>query len=172
MEMRDSYPNHYERAFESWLIENHIKYKTLDQHKRAAFNRSKVKSFDFLIYPANQQTVIAEVKGRKFIGTSLAGLTGLECWVTADDVAGLTKWQKIFPDHAAAFIFAYKMENVDVDFDGREVFDFDGTRYMFFAVKLTDYIKFMKLRSPKWKTVTLPADKFRKCAVQLQQLLL
>ena len=69
------------------------------------------------------------------------------------------------------FIFAYKTEKIDVDFDGRDVYEFGGGRYVFFAVKLDDYRKFMTVRSPKWQTVTLPADKFRKCAVQMQELL-
>jgi hypothetical protein len=30
----------------------------------------------------------------------------------------------------------------------------------------------MKRRSPKWQTVTLPADKFRQCAVQIYEFLL
>ncbi|MHC4423728.1 MAG: HYExAFE family protein, partial [Planctomycetota bacterium] len=105
--------------------------------------------------------------------TSFAKLTSFECWVTADDVDGLARWQQVFgPDHTAVFVFAYKIENIDVDFDGRDVYDFAQDRYIFFAVKLDDYRKFMKRRSPKWQTVTLPADKFRQCAVQMQNLLL
>jgi hypothetical protein len=163
--------NHYERAFESWLIDNHIRYTTVDEQKRAEFGLCKVKSFDFLLYPNNQQVIIAEVKGRLFKGTSFAKLAGFECWVTAEDIDGLTKWQEVFGQgHTAVFVFAYKIENIDVDFDGREVYDFDSNRYMFFAVKLDDYRAFMKQRSPKWQTVTLPADKFRRCAVQLKKL--
>jgi len=59
-----------------------------------------------------------------------------------------------------------------VDFDGRDVYDFDQNRYVFFCAKLDDYRKFMKRRSPKWQTITLPADKFRQCAVQINELLL
>lgn len=180
--MKDLSPNHYERAFENWLIDNRIQYIAVDEHKKAAFGRSKVKSFDFLLYPPNeqgprfagiQQIIIAEVKGRLFKGTSFAKLTGFECWVTAEDIDGLTKWQEVFGlGHLAVFVFAYKIENIDVDFDGRDVFHFDANRYVFFAVKLDDYREFMKRRSPKWKTVTLPADKFRWCAMQMQNLLL
>ncbi len=163
----------YERAFENWLIDNHIQYIAIDEHKRAAFGRCKIKSFDFLLYPHNQQVIIAEVKGRLFKGTSFAKLTGFECWVTTEDIDGLTKWQEVFgKGHTAVFVFAYKIENIDVDFDGREVYDFDADRYMFFAVKLDDYREFMKQRSPKWQTVTLPADKFRQCAVQIYEFLL
>ena len=181
--MKDIPANHYERAFENWLIDNHIQYVTINEQKRAKFPASirsaeasglcKFKSFDFLLYPRNQEAIIAEVKGRAFKGTSFAKLAGFECWVTAEDIDGLTKWQEVFGQgHTAVFIFTYKVENIDVDFDGREVYDFDANRYMFFAVKLDDYRKFMKQRSPKWQTVTLPADKFRRCAVQMQNLLL
>jgi hypothetical protein len=170
--MKNFPPNHYERAFENWLIDNRIQYIAVDDQKRAAFGRSKIKSFDFLLYPRNQQIIIAEVKGRKFKGTSFAKLTGFECWVTTEDIAGLAKWQEVFGTaHLAVFVFTYRIENIDVDFDGRDTYEFDANRYVFFAVKLNDYRRFMKRRSPKWQTVTLPADKFRKCAVQMQSLL-
>lgn len=171
--MKDFAPNHYERAFESWLRDNHIKYVAVDEQKRATFARSRIKSFDFLLYPPNGQIIIAEVKGRSFKGTSLVNLTGLECWVTAEDIDGLTHWQQVFGrDHQAVFVFTYKVENIDVDFDGRDFYDFDENRYIFFCVGLADYRRFMKRRSPKWQTVTLPADKFRECAIQMQALFL
>ncbi len=166
-------PNHYERAFESWLIDNRIQYIAIDEQKRTAFGHSKVKSFDFLLYPRNGQIIIAEVKGRLFKGASFEKLAGFECWVTAEDIDGLTRWQQVFGSaHQAIFVFAYRIENVDVDFDGRDIYDFDANRYVFFCIKLSDYRKFMKRRSPKWQTVTLPADKFRQSAVQMQNLLL
>jgi hypothetical protein len=171
--MKDISDNHYERAFKNWLIDNHIKYVAFDEHKRMTLGQTDIKSFDFLLYLPGDRIVIAEVKGRTFKGTSLANLTHLECWVTTEDVDGLTKWQEVFgADHQAVFIFAYKMANIDVDFDGREIFDFDANRYLFLCVRLDDYRRFMKRRSPKWQTVTLPADKFRQCAVPLGELLL
>ena len=171
--MKNFHLNHYERAFGNWLIDNHIQYIAVDEQKRAALGRSNIKSFDYLLYPPNQQIIVAEVKGRSFKGTSFAKLAGFECWVTADDVAGLTRWQELFgSSHTAAFVFAYRIEKIDVDFDGREVYDFDGGRYIFFCVKLDDYCRFMKRRSPKWQTVTLPAEKFRDCAVHISEFLL
>ncbi len=170
--MRDTTANQYEKAFESWLIEHRIQYVAADEHKRAAFGHTNIKSFDFLLYLPAGRIVIAEVKGRKFTGTSMEGLASLECWVTAEDVDGLSAWQQVFGEgHRAFFIFAYKVENIDVDFDGRDVFEFDNNRYVFFAVGLDDYVKFMKRRSPKWRTVTLPADKFRQCAVEIGRLI-
>lgn len=164
--------NHYERALRDWLLDNHIQHVVVGQHKKAVFGRARIKSFDFLLYPANGQIIIAEVKGRAFKGASLAELTGLECWVTTEDVEGLRRWQEVFGSpHQAIFVFAYRIENIDVDFDGREVFHFDGSRYVFFGIRLDDYRRFMKRRSPKWQTVTLAADKFRQCAVEISELL-
>ena len=165
-------PNHYELAFENWLIENRIKYVVADEHKRTVFGHSEIKSFDFLLYPRNGQPIISEVKGRKFRGTSLAKLAGFECWVTAEDVDGLARWRQVFGgDHRAIFVFAYEIENIDVDFDGREVFEFDGNRYLFLCITLDNYRRFMKPRSTKWQTVTLPAARFRESAVHINSFL-
>ncbi len=171
--MTDFSPNHYERAFENWLLDNRIRYVRADEHKRAPFGHSGIKSFDFLVEAAEGRTIIAEVKGRTFKGTSLAKMAGFECWVTAEDVDALGKWRQALGDsHEAVFVFAYKIENIDVDFDGMDVLDLDDSRYVFFCVKLDDYRRFMKRRSPRWQTVTLPADKFRQSAVHISQFLL
>ncbi len=170
--MKDSLPNHYEQAFENWLKDHRIEYVTEYQHERATFRNVEIKSFDFLLYP-HSRPIIVEVKGRTFRGASLAKMAGFECWVTAEDVDGLLTWQKILGGgHRALFVFAYKMEKIDVDFNGKDVFDFDANRYLFFCVTLEDYRRFMKRRSPKWRTVTLPADKFRQCAKPLSEYLL
>jgi len=170
--MIESSPNHYEKAFENWLIDNHIEYvPAADQHK-PVFEKSQTKSFDFLICPSSGKKIIAEVKGRRFKGTSLTGLSCLECWVTAEDVDGLSQWQKTLgTGYVAAFIFAYSFASIDVDFDGREIFEYNDDKFFFLAVLFEDYIRYMKQRSPKWKTVTLPADKFRLCAKPVTDLL-
>lgn len=169
--MKNFHLNHYEKAFGNWLNDNRVNYIAVDEQKRAALGKANLKSFDYLLNLPNQPTIIAEVKGRKFKGKSLEKLAGLECWVTTDDVDGLASWQDVLgAGNCAAFIFAYEIENIDVDFDGREAYDFGGITYMFFCIRLNDYRKFMKTRSPKWQTVTIPADKFRKCAIQMQDI--
>ena len=170
--MKESSGNHYERAFENWLKDNRIEYVAEYQHERATFQDVEIKSFDFLLYP-HSRPIIVEVKGRMFKGTHLTKMTGFECWVTTEDVDGLLTWQQLLgKDYRAIFVFAYKMEHVDVDFNGRDAFDFDANKYLFYCVTLEDYRKYMKRRSPKWQTVTLPADKFRQCAKQLGEFLL
>ena len=171
--MKHRRANLYERAFENWLIDNKVRYIAIDEHKKKVFGRSKIKSFDFLLNPPAQRPIIAEIKGRVFKGKTLVRLAGLQCWVTSEDVDGLAGWQQVFGSgYVTAFVFAYRVASVDVDFDGRDYYDFAGQRYVFFAVKLDDYRRFMTLRSPRWRTVTLPAEKFRLCAVQMQKLVL
>ncbi len=88
--MKNFHLNHYEKAFGNWLIDNQVQYITVDEQKRAAMGQSKIKSFDYLLYPPNHPIIITEIKGRKFKGTSFAKLAGFECWVTADDIEGLS----------------------------------------------------------------------------------
>ncbi len=170
--MRDSAANHYERAFESWLIDHQVEYVRADEHQRIGTARQTVKNFDFLLYAPLGRRIVVEVKGRTFAGTSLAGLKGLECWVTRDDVRGLGAWAKALgPGHEAAFVFAYRAARIDVDFDGRDVLCLGPDRYVFFCIRLEDYRRHMKERSVRWQTVTLSADHFRACAIDLPVLL-
>ena len=171
--MRSAAPNHYERAFESWLMDHGIEYVRADDHERIGTARHSVKNFDFLLYQRGGPRVIAEVKGRSFKGTRLTEAAGFECWVTRDDVEGLELWRRILgANHEAVFVFVYRVLQVDVDFDGRHVFHWNGDRYLFFCVRLDDYRRHLKQRSPKWQTVTLPAARFRQCAVDLAKFLL
>ena len=171
--MRSTAPNHYERAFENWLMDHGIEYVRADDHERPGPPGRSVKNFDFLLCPRGDRRVIAEVKGRTYRGTNVSERVGFECWVTRDDVEGLALWQRILgADHEAAFVFAYRVAQADVDFDGCDVLDFAGERYLFFCIRLDDYRRHMKRRSPKWETVTLPAERFRQCAVGLAAFLL
>lgn len=170
--MRDFSPNHYERAFENWLLDHRVQYVRSDEHRRLGPSAETVKNFDFLLYPRPGRKVIAEVKGRTFDGTTLADLAGLECWVTTDDIESLQVWSRALgTDHEAVFVFVYRVMRADVDFDGHEPLGFGPDRYVFFCVRLDDYLRHMKGRSPKWHTVTLPADDFRRCAMSLSAFL-
>ena len=167
-------PNHYERAFASWLKDSGIRYIAIDQQKRAAFARTAVKSFDMLIYPKDSDEVlVAEVKGKRFYGSSLAGMAGMQNWVSIDDIRGLSAWQEALgAEHKGVFVFVYEIVNVDVDLDGREAYDFGNRRYVFFCVRLEDYMSWMTVRSPQWRTLFLPARGFRNCCIEAAEMLL
>ncbi len=168
--------NDYESAFESFMRENRINYQAVDQSKRAAFSRGKLKTFDFFIYNSSRNCLLVEVKGRKFRGSSVLTST-LDCWVTADDVNGLSNWQTVFGSanplicFTAVFAFAFKLEKIDVETDGINCYEFDGQRYIFYIIGLNDYRSNMRIRSSKWQTVTLSSDYFREAASRAEEYL-
>ena len=100
---------HYEAAFEDYLRSRGIPYVPVDETRRALFAGTKVKSFDFLVYPPQHKPWIVDVKGRKFPYVSEDGsLRYWENWVTQEDLLSLAEWEKVFPaDFESRFIFAY-----------------------------------------------------------------
>jgi hypothetical protein len=170
--MRERGGNHYERAFESWLKDNGVQYLAVDQQKRAAFARSKIKSFDFLFYTQDSNAYVAEIKGRKFTSKTFTAFGSLPNWVTADDVKGLENWVEIFgKKYRGLFVFVYNPENIDIETDGREIYEYRGDRYVFMGVLLDDYKKGKTVRSKKWKTVHLSAEYFKNCSIRLDELI-
>jgi len=166
--------NHYERAFGSLLKENSIPYISVDQHERKVFSEHKIKSFDFMFYPARGRPVLADVKGRRFDGPNLVR-SFLQCWVTRQDLEGLSIWKQVFTAGRpveAVFVFAYDLQQIEVETDGQAVYDFDGRRYIFLAVRLEDYLGHSRPRSRQWDTVTLSAEHFRRLAVPLDSFLI
>ena len=57
---------HYEAAFEDYLRSRGVPYVPVDEAKRVIFGGEKVKSFDFLVYPGDEQHWIVDIKGRQF----------------------------------------------------------------------------------------------------------
>lgn len=157
--------NEYERAFERWLREHRAVCSRVDQTHRHVLDGGSVKTFDYVVYPRGGGCILVELKGRVFEGDSLAGRRGLERWVFDDDVRSLARWQQrlsaVVEPTEAVFVFAYRLQLPFVDEDGLEVFEVDGRRYVFLAIRRRDYHKAMLRRSPRWHTVTCSADAFR-----------
>ena len=167
-------PNHFEDAFAQWLAQNKLVYVPIDDTRRAAFARCNIKSFDCLIYPrvAGGEIIIAELKGRRYEGKSLEKLTNLQCWVTAEDIRSIIKWEEIFGNgFKGYFVFVYEAVNPDVDFDRFECFNYNDRRYFWVAAGACEYFKAARKRSSKWQTVSLAAEDFRKIAVDVNTLL-
>jgi len=171
---------HYDRAFEHYLRANAIPYVAVDEAKRALSGDrkskilpTKLKSFDFVVYSDNGPNLLIDVKGRKHSGTkSGGGGKAFQNWVTRDDVDSLTKWAEIFGDNfepAFAFLFWCDAQPPDALF--REVFEYGDRWYAVLAVKLSDYVKYMRDRSARWDTVSIPAKAFDRSSGPLMELL-
>lgn len=169
--------HHYERAFERYLRRHRIPYVSVDEAKKALLPQranfatkddqaapwNTLKSFDFVVY-APDANFLVEVKGRK-VPRSLHATTRanarLECWVTQQDVDSLRIWQSLFgPGFCAVFVFLYWCQNEPPAPLFQETFACDNRWYALRAVTVDDYAQHMRVRSPRWQTVYLPAKDF------------
>jgi hypothetical protein len=171
--------HHYERAFEEYLRSRRIPYVAVDEARKALlpvgvmadpFNPEApaLKSFDFVVYGENTNLLI-DIKGRRVprpknaAGRSELRIGRLETWVTEDDIASLTRWQKLFgPGFEAAFVFVYWCDGQPPDALFQEVFEHKAEWYALRSVRLNDYVRAMKPRSPRWRTVHVPSAAFER----------
>lgn len=174
---------HYERAFESYLRSARIPYVAVDEAKRALLPEGArlkledgsgaggggggtLKSFDFVVYGDNTNLLV-EIKGRRAPRRKHPARVGrrLECWVTLDDIASLRAWERLFgASFEGVFVFVYLCDDQPPDGLFDEVIEDAGRWYAVRAIGLADYEGSMKTRSPKWRTVDLPAAAFERLA--------
>jgi hypothetical protein len=155
---------HYEAAFEAYLRDKRIPYVAVDEAKKALFANSKLKSFDFVVYPQNKPRLLIDVKGRQLRNRTKR--KGFETWATEADVKDLLQWEQVFGEgFTAVFGFVYWIDpplpGVPVD---SGVFEFKERWYLLMGVDLAEYRDHMRRRSAKWETVCLPAEDFRSLA--------
>jgi len=118
----------------SFMDENMVQFYPFGQTIRRFYLRNSCKNFDFLVYPhTDASPLVVELKGRLFKAVSLTKNSAFQNWVTSDDISSLLAWQKYFrslypASHSdAAFVFAYKFTNIDVETDGKETYHFNGS---------------------------------------------
>ena len=168
--------HHYERAFEAYLTRSKIPHVLVDDVKRAVLPAGaklscgsvsgadvKIKSFDAVVYgdhAENGRHLLVEVKGRR-VDLRKGGCGRRESWTTADDVASLRVWERLFGEpFEGVLLFLYWLEGPSVNAMERETFRFEGRVYAHRAVRLREYMQRMRVRSPRWGTVNLGSDDF------------
>ncbi|MBI4578624.1 MAG: HYExAFE family protein [Planctomycetes bacterium] len=159
---------HYEAAFEDYLGRRAVPYVPVDETRKVIFSGSKIKSFDFLVYPAENCHWIVDVKGRRFPYFTDNGRRTArywENWVTNDDVTGLADWQAVFgSDFEARFVFAYLLQGPADRWPTGRPHGYLGSLYAFLTVTLDDYRRHCRRRSTRWGTVTVPRRVFQDIA--------
>lgn len=170
--------HHYELAFEHYLRTKRIPYVAVNEARKAVMPTAQsfqatdsegrphtLKSFDFVIYGSGLNLLI-EVKGRKMPAGSAAAR--MECWVTLEDIESLGTWQSLFgPGFSAAFVFIYWCEGGSPEPLFDDSFDFRGRSYRVRAILVDEYAKHMRVRSPRWGTVHMPAATFQTLSTTL-----
>ncbi|MEX2216329.1 MAG: HYExAFE family protein [Phycisphaeraceae bacterium] len=163
---------HYDVAFEQYLRTKAIPYVAVDEAKRAldkTYPPATLKSFDFVVYSDKSLNLLVDVKGRKHSGRSSKSLDN---WVTRNDVDSLTQWEKLFGEgFEGAFAFLYWCDVQPPDALFHEIFECSGRWYAVLAIRLSDYRKHLKQRSPRWDTVNIPAATFSRLAVPLMEMI-
>jgi hypothetical protein len=163
--------NHYEAAFEDWLQERNLCYVAVDETRRAMLGGSRVKSLDFIVHGPLGARLLIDVKGRRFPGGPPERPRRVwESWCMEEDVDGLSRWTEQFgPGFQGLLVFAYHvLPQVDLPADTPDVFHWGDRRYLLRAVDVFDYAVHMRVRSPKWATVSLPGSVFRELVRPIQ----
>jgi hypothetical protein len=152
---------HYEAAFEGYLRDRGVPYVSVDEAKKALFEHSKLKSFDFVVYSKAGPNLLVDIKGRQCSTNSAR--RSLQTWATREDVDDLAQWEQVFGDgFRALFGFVYWIDPPLAPEAG--MFLFRDRWYWMFGIDLSEYRQRMRNRSEKWKTVSLPAQDFRELA--------
>ena len=163
--------NHYESAFEAYLQWHRLCYVAVDETRRAMLGETRVKSLDFIVYGEGGSRLVVDVKGRRFpTGCKRRPRRVWECWSTRDDVDGLERWAELFgPGYQGLLVFTYLvLPSVQLPEDTADLWTWRGRRYLLRAVAVTDYRQHMRVRSPRWGTVSLPGAVFRELVRPLQ----
>lgn len=159
---------HYEQAFEHYLRANAIPYVAVDEAKKALASTGPLKSFDFVVYSASGANLLIDVKGRKHSGKSRRALDN---WVTEDDIADLRQWSHVFGDgFRPMLVFLYWCAAQPPDALFQEIFEYRERWYAVLSIGVEQYAEHMVQRSPKWKTVHVPAAVFGRVSRPLGEL--
>ncbi len=154
---------HYEAAFEDYLRSRGWPYVPVDEQRKAIFAGARIKSFDFIVYPAARPAWLVDVKGRQFPYVGANGTRYWENWVTREDVAGLRQWESVFGDaFVPVFVFAYWLTRGVEPPAAADVHWFRERCYAFGWVGANDYAAAARRRSPKWNTIDVPVRTFRR----------
>jgi len=153
---------HYEAAFEDFLRSRGWPYVPVDERRKAIFAGSRVKSFDFLVYPPGGRAWLVDIKGRQFPYHAAGGDRYWENWVTQSDLDGLRRWKGVFgTDFEPCLVFAYWLRSEPAQERFPHVHSYGAESYAFLYVSASTYAENARRRSPKWKTVSMPARAFR-----------
>jgi hypothetical protein len=162
--------NHYEAAFEEFLRSRHVPYVAVDEARRTLTADSSLKSLDFIVSSSQGKSWLVDVKGRRF--PSGEQKQYWKNWSTRDDLVSLSRWEKLFGERfAGLFVFAYNIHGDRSPLPSEKLFEFDGAVYGFVAIRLEYYAVHARQISPRWDTVAMPVEQFRRWAQPLDALL-
>jgi hypothetical protein len=166
--------NHYEVAFEEYLRSRGVPYVAVDEARRAVLaDGGSIKSLDFIVSAPGATTWLVDVKGRRFPSGDEPGARQYwKNWSTQDDLKSMAQWEGLFGvGFCAIFVFAYNVVGDRAPLPPEQLFEFRGSLYGFVAIRLAEYAARAHPISPRWDTVAMPTDEFRRLACPVDELL-
>lgn len=157
--------NHYEAAFAAFLRERSIGFVPVDEARRVWLGGVETKSVDFIVVGSPLAKLVVDVKGRRFpSGPAHAPRLVWERWATAEDVAGLLRWESRFgAGFRGILAFVYEVQRpYSLPPDTPDLFPYRDRQYLIRGVRASDYRNQMKCRSPRWGTVDLSVNDYRR----------
>ena len=157
--------NHYEGAFEAYLQWHRLCYVAVDETRRSMLGDTRIKNLDFIVHGDTGLGLLVDVKGRRFPGgTPEHPRRVWQCWSTREDIDGLERWTDLFGSgYQGLLVFTYLLApEVALPDETLDLWTWRGRRYLFRAVSVGDYRRHLRVRSPKWGTVDLAQDVFRR----------
>jgi hypothetical protein len=157
--------NHYESAFEAFLQNRRVPYVAVTEARRSRLpNGETIKNLDFLVSPPGRETLLIDIKGRRF-PSGFRQPHYWKHWTTRDDLDGLTAWQSLFGvGFRGMFVFAFDVVADRSPVPETMLFDFRDHRYAFIGIRLEDFLNSARMISPRWHTYALPLREFRRRA--------
>jgi len=160
--------NRYGEAFQAYLRARSIPFVSVEEVKKALFNKAKLKSFDFVVYSKKGPNLLIDVKGRSHrLRAGQKSKATYDAWTTERDLADLAQWEQVFGEGFKALLtFVYWIDSPAVA--GAGMFQHRDRWYLLMGVDLAEYRNRMRRRSAKWETVSLAAADFRSLARPLE----
>jgi len=164
--------NHYEAAFEEYLRRRAVPYVAVDEARRSLMSDGgSLKSLDFIVSSTDPTVWLVDVKGRRFPSGDETRQYWKN-WSTRDDLRSRAQWEQLFGENfRAAFVFAYNIVGDRAPLPPEQLFEHRGYLYAFLAVLLSDYAARAHTISPRWDTLAMPVEEFRRLARPLDEVL-
>ena len=88
-------------------------------------------------------------------------------WSTRDDLTSLSRWEKLFGERfAGAICVCLQYSWRSAPLKREQLFEFQGALYGFVAIRLEYYATYARQISPRWDTVAMPVEQFRRFAAR------
>ncbi|MER3417468.1 MAG: hypothetical protein C4297_14870 [Gemmataceae bacterium] len=154
--------NHYEQAVWNYLRAHGVDCAPCAEGYRRALEGERVKTPDLLCFGAETAWLL-EIKGRRYRATGRSRRRQLDPWAPRSDVVSLAHWaEALGPGYRALLVFAFHV--LGAPHTDSNLWTYREQSYLIYGIPVEVYRAAMRVRSPRWDTVSVPTAMFRRLA--------